>query len=305
MNAKVGKSTLAHELFQEKGLFLAFEQGYNALSGVFAVDVTKWADLIQINKELKKPEVQSKYKVLVIDTVDIMHKYAVKHICLKEGVQTLGDIAHGKGYALVDDLIFDMIKTWENLGFKLFFISHSKEKNEKLPTGGEIQKYIPSVERRTLNIVSKFVDNILFGYISIDGEGQEVRTLYTRETLSYSAGSRFSSLPSEIPFDAKTFKKVWAESIEKESSINPDGFTSNKREIVMERKIDFNEVMTDITNLVTNVFHAQSRMDIVTDVTEKHLGVGKKVTECTEKQADILEVILSELEERATSLNLV
>lgn len=302
---KGGKTTFAYESFGQECLFVAFEQGYSALSGVLAVDITKWADLIQLNKELKKEDVQTKFKVLVLDTVDIMHRYAVKHVCLKEGVQALGDIAHGKGYAMVDDLIFEMIKTWENLGYKLFFISHCKEKSEKLPSGGEIQKYIPSVERRTLNIVSKFVDNILFGYISMDAEGQEVRTLYTRETLSYSAGSRFSSLPAEIPFNAKTFKTVWAESIEKESTLNPDGFTSNKKEVVKERQIDFNKVMEDIKSLVMNTFNPSNRMDIVTDVTEKHLGAGVKVTSCTEKQADLLEIILSELEEKATALGLI
>lgn len=260
--------------------------------------------MLQLNKELKKEEVQQKFKVLVIDTVDIMHRYAVKHICLKEGVQALGDIAHGKGYSMVDDLIFEMLKTWETLGYKLFFISHCKEKSEKLPTGGEIQKYIPSVERRTLNIVSKFVDNILFGYLSLNAEGQEVRTLYTRETLSYSAGSRFPSLPNEIPFNAKAFKDIWKDTIEKESKINPQGFTDKKQEVVIERKIDFNQVMENIKELVMNTYNVHNRMDIVTDVTEKHLGIGKKVTECTEKQSDILECILSELEETATNLGL-
>ena len=311
-NAKAGKSTLAYNLFKEEGLFLGFEDGTRALAGAYAIPVTSWDDLTRdrkvenpetnemvkvpsINKQLKDVNVKAKFKVLIIDTVDIMHKYALKHVCLKEGVQSLGDIPHGKGYQLVDDLIFDMIKTWENLGYKLFFISHAKEKSEKLPTGGEIQKYIPSVERRTLNIVSKFVDNILFGYLSINAEGQEVRTLYTRETLSYSAGSRFATLPSEIPFDAKIFKEVWKEAVEKESRLNPDGFTSAKKDIVKERKVDFNKTMDEIKNLVINVFNKNGRMDLVTDISEKNLGIGKKVTECTEKQADILEIILEEM----------
>ena len=151
---KSGKSTFAFQSFGQECLFLACENGYGALSGVMAVDITKWGDLVALNKQLKMPEIKAKFKVLVIDTVDIMHRYAVKQICQREGVQALGDIPHGKGYAMVDDLIFEMIKNWENLGYKMFFISHAKEKTEKLPTGGEIQKYIPSVERRTLNIVS-------------------------------------------------------------------------------------------------------------------------------------------------------
>ena len=301
---KSGKSTFAYQSFGQECLFLACENGYGALSGVMAVDITKWGDLVALNKQLKMPEIKAKFKVLVIDTVDIMHKYAVKQICQREGVQALGDIPHGKGYAMVDDLIFDMIKNWENLGYKMFFISHAKEKTEKLPTGGEIQKYIPSVERRTLNIVSKFVDNILFGYITINAEGQEERTIFTRETLSYSAGSRFSKLPSQIPFNAKEFKIAWEKAIEEELNENPDGFTTDKKAIVKERAVDFDSTMNEIKKLVGEKFAPNNRMDIVTEIGEKYLGVSKKITEATPNQADILDVILSELEGKVEELKL-
>jgi len=304
LNAKSGKSTFAFQSFGQECLFLACENGYGALSGVMAVDITKWGDLVALNKQLKMPEIKAKFKVLVIDTVDIMHKYAVKQICQREGVQALGDIPHGKGYAMVDDLIFDMIKNWENLGYKMFFISHAKEKNEKLPTGGDIQKYIPSVERRTLNIVSKFVDNILFGYITINAEGQEERTIFTRETLSYSAGSRFSKLPSQIPFNAKEFKATWERAIEEELNENPDGFTTDKKAIVKERVVDFDSTMNEIKKLVGEKFAPNNRMDIVTEIGEKYLGVSKKITEATPNQADILDVILSELEGKVEELKL-
>lgn len=295
---KAGKSTFAFQSFGQECLFLACENGYGALSGVMAVDITKWGDLVALNKQLKMPEIKAKFKVLVIDTVDIMHRYAVKQICQREGVQALGDIPHGKGYAMVDDLIFEMIKNWENLGYKMFFISHAKEKTEKLPTGGEIQKYIPSVERRTLNIVSKFVDNILFGYITINADGQEERTIFTRETLSYSAGSRFSKLPATIPFNAKDFKTAWEKAIEEELNENPEGFTNEKKVIVKEREVDFDSTMDLIKKLVNEKFLPNNRMDIVTMVGEKYLGVSKKITEATPNQADILDVILSELEQK-------
>lgn len=301
---KSGKTTFAYQSFGQECLFLACENGYGALSGVMAVDITKWGDLVALNKQLKMPEIKAKFKVLVIDTVDIMHKYAVKQICQREGVQALGDIPHGKGYAMVDDLIFDMIKNWENLGYKMFFISHAKEKTEKLPTGGEIQKYIPSVERRTLNIVSKFVDNILFGYITINAEGQEERTIFTRETLSYSAGSRFSKLPSQIPFNASEFKRVWEKAIEEELNENPDGFTNEKKAVVKERVVDFEATMNEIKKLVGEKFAPKNRMDIVVEVGEKYLGVSKKITEATPNQADILDVILSELEGKVEELHL-
>lgn len=303
--AKAGKSTFFYQSFGQECLFLACENGYGALSGVMAVDITKWGDLVQVTKELKKPEIQSKFKVLVIDTVDIFHKYATKQVCQREGVQALGDIPHGKGYAMADDLEFEMIKTWENLGYRLAFISHAKEKTEKLPTGGEVLKYIPSVERRCLGIVSKFVDNILFGYVVVDSEtGGEKRVLYTRETLSYQAGSRFANLPSEIPFDAKKFNEVWKKAIEEEMALNPDGFTSKKKDIVMERKVDFTETMNEVKSLINDKFIPANQMGIVVEIGEKHLGQGRRISECGPNQADILEVILCALEEKVEELGL-
>ena len=64
---KTGKTTLATQM--PNSLLLAFERGYNALPGVIAQDVTTWAEMKQIYRELKKPEVQAVYKALVVDTV--------------------------------------------------------------------------------------------------------------------------------------------------------------------------------------------------------------------------------------------
>ena len=53
-----------------------------------------------------------------------------------------------------------------------------------------------------------------------------------------------------------------------------------------------------IKKLVNEKFLPNNRMDIVTMVGEKYLGVSKKITEATPSQADILDVILSELEQK-------
>lgn len=41
--AKVGKTTFASKM--PDCLLLAFERGYNALPGVFAIDITSWGDV--------------------------------------------------------------------------------------------------------------------------------------------------------------------------------------------------------------------------------------------------------------------
>ena len=56
---KTGKTTLATQM--GKSLLLAFEPGYHALPGVMAQDITSWAEMKQVYRELKKPEVQAAF----------------------------------------------------------------------------------------------------------------------------------------------------------------------------------------------------------------------------------------------------
>ena len=303
---KAGKTTFAYESFKGDALLIATEKGYGALSGVLKADITKWADFSKLNQQLKVPQVQAKYKVLIIDTIDILHDYAVAYICSTEGVQGLDEVAFGKLYKKVDKIIFDLLKTWQGLGYGLMFISHTAEKGSgiKGQDGNEITKFIPSVNKRTLGIVSKFVDNILFAYLSQDDQGNDVRTLYCRETAYFQAGSRFKHLPAQLPLDAEMFKEALRDSIAKEEVENPDGFKVEKEEIVLERTIDFDAVMGELRTLVGSKFIPGNRMDIVNEVTEKHLGTGRLATECTPQQADVLEIILTELEEKAVELGL-
>ena len=65
--AGTGKTTLCSEF--PDVLLLAMEKGYNALGGILVQDITSWADLKQVLRELKKPEVKEKFKTIAIDTV--------------------------------------------------------------------------------------------------------------------------------------------------------------------------------------------------------------------------------------------
>ena len=67
--AKTGKTTLATQA--GTALLFAFERGYNALPGVFPVDVTSWGDVRSLVRELKKKEVKEKFQTVIFDTVDI------------------------------------------------------------------------------------------------------------------------------------------------------------------------------------------------------------------------------------------
>ena len=85
--AKTGKTTFGSKM--PGALLLAFERGYNALPGVIAQDITSWAEMKQVARELKKPEVKERFKSLIVDTADIASAYCQKYICTVRPFQNL------------------------------------------------------------------------------------------------------------------------------------------------------------------------------------------------------------------------
>ena len=85
----------------EKPLLLAFEPGYHALPGIIAQDVTSWADMKQVYRQLKMPEVQGTFRSVIIDTIDIAADRCKKYICNQNGIEDLGDLGYGKNFAVV------------------------------------------------------------------------------------------------------------------------------------------------------------------------------------------------------------
>ena len=88
--AKTGKTTLATQA--GNALLFAFERGYNALPGVFPVDVTSWGDTRALVRELKKKEVKEKFQTVIFDTVDIAGTLCEKYICAQNSVDKIGEI---------------------------------------------------------------------------------------------------------------------------------------------------------------------------------------------------------------------
>ena len=98
---KTGKTTLATQM--GKSLLLAFEPGYHALPGVMAQDITSWAEMKQVYRELKKPEVQAAFDAVIVDTIDIAADRCKKYICNQNGIEDLGDMGYGKGWTKFKD----------------------------------------------------------------------------------------------------------------------------------------------------------------------------------------------------------
>lgn len=299
-NEKAGKTTFMHELFGDDMLLVATEKGYLARAGVNAVDVPRWKEFTDVIRQLKKPEVKARFKVIVFDTADLLYDMAVKHILLVNGIDKLGDIPFGGGYKMVDDLFKDALLEIQGMGYGLGFISHSvMEVNED--TG--VTKFRPSVNKRGGAIINKMVDTIGFAYLK-EVDGEEKRTLYLRETLNFKAGCRFRFVAPAIPLDAKVFQEEIAKAIAKEGEMDANSVTDVKaNRVQFEEELNFEELMNDLRGMALK-FKEAEQLPHYTKVIENHLGKERKVSELVAGQEEIMSIILDELAEISKELGI-
>ena len=301
-NSKTGKSTLANKLYGDDALFVATEKGYNALN-VFAVDLTSWNETSGLLRQLKMPEIKEKFKVIVVDTVDILYDLAVSHILKINGCTDLSDKPFGKLYGEVDKIFNEFLLSITRLGYGLALIGHAKTQSKLAKKGNnevESDYTIPSLARRGYQIVAAMVDNIFYITIDEDEDGNQKRVIKTRATNEYFAGSRFKYLPETILLDADVLKEEMQKAVDKEENT-----TEEKKDLFIEEtKIDFEEVKEKLNKLVMEKFLPNDAMTTVTKIVEKHLGIGNKVNDATEEQADALQLILDDLLMKVDELGL-
>lgn len=293
---KAGKTTFIYELYGRDAVFMRTEKGTKLLPGLFGVDVAKWSDVMKVIKQLRKPGVKAKFKVVVIDTADNLYKYLEKYIKSKHGVDNIKEAngGWGAGHAELSETIFDALKLIEGEGYSLSFISHSKVKTETLPgTEQEFTKYIPSVPDRGLEIITKMVDTILFAYLQVDPVTRaEKRVIYTRETMNFQAGSRFTTLPAVLPMDAGAYKQAMKASIE---AFGAENLKSEKEEIELQTEtLDYKLLRKEASAIAVRL-HKAGRMAEVTAIVEKYLGQGKLLNSTTEAQVETVSIIVDEL----------
>ena len=123
---KVGKTSFAAEF--PKNLMLAFEKGYNAISGIKVVDIPDWKTFKQVLKQLESDKAKEIYNSVTFDTIGIAWSLCEKYICNRENVDDLSEIAWGKGFAMCTREFEESIRKITLLGYGIVFISHSEEK---------------------------------------------------------------------------------------------------------------------------------------------------------------------------------
>jgi len=298
---KVGKTTLATQM--PGALLLAFERGYNAIPGIIAQDVNTWGEMKQIFRELKKPEVQEVYKTIIVDTVDIAADLCQKYICNQLGIDNMGDGGWGtNSWSKYKKEFEDVFRGLTMMGYAVVFISHSKTGTDKDQTGKEFGYTKPTTQSSALQIIENMADIYCFArmYLGTDGEEKRVLTLRSPAGSGISCGSRFKYIASEIPLNYDALTKAIGDAIDKEAKENGNKFVTNERETTsVVKEYDFDALMAQFETMVGDLMTKDQTYYAprITQVIEKYLGKGKKMSGVTRDQAELVYLVVTEIQD--------
>lgn len=89
------------------------------------------------------------YETIVLDVIDDIVVMIEQTICDKEGVETLGDIPYGKGYAAFTNVFQSLVIELKSLPMNVIYISRNASKME-----GQTEIEIPSLKEKHQNMVN-------------------------------------------------------------------------------------------------------------------------------------------------------
>ena len=292
---KSGKTTTATRF--PGALLMAFEKGYSAIPGVMAQDINSWGEFKKVLTELKDPAVKEVYKNVIIDTADIAYSFCEKYVCNREGVDTIGDLAYGKGYALVGTEFDEAIRKIISYGYGCILISHATDKTFKDENGVEYNQIVPTLDKRGRLICERTCD--IIGYsTTVDTEDGVKSKLFLRGTPRFVAGSRFKYIPAVIDFNYDSLVNAIATAIDREAAEHGNQYvtTEKTQTVTTEITYDYEALQKEFSTLVGDLMSAnQTNALKITSIVEKNLGKGKKFADCTPSQAEQMDYIVSEL----------
>lgn len=287
---KVGKTSFS-VLFPNP-LLCAFEVGYHALPGVYAVDMNSWSDFKKVCQQLRTDEAKKRYSTIIIDTVSIATDLCEKFVLAQEDVSSLSEVPWGGGWSRYKKEFSSPLRELSQMGYGIVFIAHSKD----VPTGlkdsegADIKGVQPDINKTGLTVVNQLVD--IIGYLSVEfqEDGSTKRYLYTRQTPTVFAGTRYKYLKPKIPFGYESLSNEIANAIEKEAAegaqITDDTKMTEPRtykEAIEEAKVLWQKLTAG--NNYDNLAKIQGLI-------ENTFGKPMKLSEVSENQLELLETVI-------------
>lgn len=299
----LGKTAQAVRM--SKPFVIATESGLNATVGIPYARVTTWGDFRKIVRQFTGKTTLKKAREMY-DTIIVDEVYAASLLCQDFCIQTYGEGALSLGdsqgkvnlYQMYEKEFFKTVNTLLSANYTVVFIGHAQEKDGYIT---------PKGDKRCIDPIRDFVDYVIYLESNgVDDDGKVIpSSAYLAETDKFFARSRWDTTPTYLP--------VWsAEALEEAVNIGIAGMEKEKgvAAVTYDEQKAQNTITHDYDTLMDEIqevgerFINNGNMEILTEIVENTLGVGKKVSDCTKKQIDALIIILDDLKDKALELSI-
>ena len=288
---KIGKTEFC--TMAPDALVLAFEVGTNARAGAMVQKIDTWSTFKLVLRQLEKPEAKQKYSTICIDTVGIAYDLCEKFICAQSGVQKIGDIPYGGGYAQLSKEFDDALRKITMMGYGLIMTCHLKENSDE---DGKVNGYKPDLNNRCLKIVNGLVDIIGVITQNWNEKGESERWIQTRATPTITAGSRYKYMAPRIRFGYHEFLEALGEAIDKEQENGAVVVDSAPVELV--QKLSYDEIRAEASSLWKELLEEDENNAVrIMKKVEMIFGRSIKLSEITEDMTDLFYLVLLDMRE--------
>lgn len=277
---KTGKTTLFYDLLLEKyndpkkGLLIPLERGYNALDGLMTTDdykiVYTWQDFNDIINLLVEERSELDYKLICIDTIDMMvelaEKEAIRYYNLKvepsKRARTINEAGggYGRGKAYAKIIIREALNKLSKSGYGVFLIGHSKDRLMKEKDGTEYNFLGCNLTNDYTDIFLDAADIISFLTIEKEIENNEIigKKVYMNfRSDSIDCGGRFKNLPDKIEYSAKNYIEVFENAVRSQLKNRNDDYiktlSENEEQYINQTAIDNINEMHELPNIKESI----------------------------------------------------
>ena len=125
-----------------------------------------------------------------------------------------------------------------------------------------------------------------------------------RGTPRYVAGSRFKYTPDSINFSYEDLVDAIGDAIDKQAAEDGNEFFTDQRNNLyteVTEELDFDKLMERFTGMIEQLQTKENFSEYyaprIEQITDRYLGKGNKVSNCSREQVEALDLIVSDLSE--------
>ena len=276
-NYGTGKSTFATELFNRFGraVTFGFEDRFKGIEGITVARMTSWDDALKALQQLRVGVKKNglPFDTIIIDPVGIAGEMCQKYICKREGVDEIGDIPYGGGYAMLSTEFNQFEDTLKNLGFNVHYVAHGKTEVVKPPRANEYNIFAPDVPKKLIYKTQGEADFIVYLEVIRDvdeetGKSIAKRRLYIQNYADYQLKAPIQGLPDYIEYEdvsdgVDKLIAAWEQAVGQVSEEEDD--------VVAEEVPEEIETKTETTVGVVDTYDSETLMKMAVEVRDKNL----------------------------------